>query len=608
MDPRHSQMNRPAYPGAASLKSFLSLIATTKPPLPLLLTALVLSVGSTLVSLLVPLFTRNLVDGFSLASLNYRQLALIGAAFTLQAATSATSLYLLTLVGQRIVAGIRDRLWKKQLALPIQHFDAHDTGDLISRMANDTAVVKALITENLSGFVSGIISLVGAVSLLITLNGKMALVMLVALPICAAAVVPLARTMRKVSMGMMSENARFTTLLAQVLSEIRLVKASNAEEREYRKGRETIERLFQFGLKEGRVQALIGPIMGLVMMGVLVLIIGYGGLLVSSGQLSAGELVAFILYLIQAILPIGQITGFFVQLQKARGATQSIITLLETPEEKLAEGVHLEAARLPIRFDRVSFSYLPGTPVSREMSFCLEPGTVTAIVGPSGAGKTTLFSLLERFYEPDSGTILIGSKPLQEYSLASWRRRIGYVPQDCPLMSGTVRENIAYGLDREPSDKELTEAARLAYADEFIRGLPHGYDTEVGERGIKLSGGQRQRIAIARALLRDPDILMLDEATSSLDSASEHFVKLALENLMRGRTTLVIAHRLSTVMDADLILFIEKGQLTGRGTHSELLRSHELYRSFAEQQLSPREVAPALLMEKAHLQPASSSL
>ena len=542
----------------------------------------------------MPLFTRNLVDGFSLASLNYRQMAMIGLAFTLQALTGATSLYLLTLVGQRTVVGIRDRLWRKQLALPVRYFDAHGSGDLISRMANDTAVVKALITDNLSGFVSGIIALVGAVSLLISLNGRMALIMLVAMPLCLGVVVPLGRTMRKVAIGAMDENAKFTALLAQVLSEIRLVKASNAEEREYRKGLQSVERLFQYGLKEGRVHALLGPMMGLVLMGLMVLVIGYGGLLVSSGQLTAGALVAFILYLVQAIMPVAQITHFFVQLQKARGATQSILTLLETPEEKPEEGARIEAARLPIRFDRVSFSYLPGEPVSKELSFSLEPGTVTAIVGPSGAGKTTLFSLLERFYEPDSGTILIGAKPLQEFSLASWRRRIGYVPQDCPLMAGTIRENIAYGLERTPTDEELAEAARLAYADEFIRGLPNGYDTEVGERGVKLSGGQRQRIAIARALLRDPDILMLDEATSSLDSASEHYVKLALENLMRGRTTLIIAHRLSTVMDADLILFVEKGQLTGRGTHSELLGSHELYRTFAEQQLRPRESVAAL--------------
>ncbi|KFE71929.1 ABC transporter ATP-binding protein [Hyalangium minutum] len=578
----------------ASLKSFLNLVLATRPSLPLLLTALGLSLGSTAVSLVVPLFTKSMVDGFSLSSLNFTQLALIGAAFALQAGAGSLSLYLLTLIGQRIVVGIRDRLWKKQLALPVRYFDSHGSGDLISRMVNDTAAVKALITENLSGFVSGIIAFVGASCLLLFLNWKMTLVMLVALPIGISALVPLGRTMRRVAMGTMNENAKFTAILAQVLSEIRLVKASNAEPREYRKGHATVERLYELGLKDGRIQALVGPLMSLVLMALLVLVVGYGGFLVSSGQLTAGALVAFILYLIQAIIPIAQITGFITQLQKARGATQSIIELLELPEEKPEEGLPLDSARQPIRFEQVSFSYVPGEPVCRDMSFTLEPDTVTAIVGPSGGGKTTLFNLLERFYEPDSGSIRIGSGSLDAFSLASWRSRLGYVPQDCPIMAGTIRENIIYGLDREPSEEEVIEAARMAYADGFIRELPRGYDTEVGERGVKLSGGQRQRIAIARALLRDPDVLMLDEATSSLDSASEHSVRLALQNLMRGRTTLVIAHRLSTVVDADRILFIEKGRLTGSGTHSELLASHELYRTFAERQLSLTDRAEAL--------------
>jgi ATP-binding cassette subfamily B protein AbcA/BmrA len=423
----------------------------------------------------------------------------------------------------------------------------------------------------------------------------MTLVVLVALPIGIAALVPLGRTMRRIARGTMDENAKFTALLAQVLSEIRLVKASNAEPREYIKGQATMRRLFDLGLKDGRIQALVGPLMSLVFMSLLVLVVGYGGLLVSSGQLTAGALVAFILYLIQAVIPIAQIVSFVTQLEKARGATQSILDLLEIPEEKTAEGLSITGARVPIHFDQVSFSYVPGEPVSRDLSFTLEPGTMTAIVGPSGGGKTTLFNLLERFYEPDSGTIRVGTTPLRELSLASWRRRIGYVPQDCPIMSGTIRENIIYGLEREPSEEEVLEAARMAYADTFIRELPRGYDTEVGERGVKLSGGQRQRIAIARALLRNPDVLMLDEATSSLDSASEHFVRLALENLMRGRTTLVIAHRLSTVIDADRILFIEKGQLTGCGTHAELLESHALYRTFAERQLGLSDPTEALV-------------
>ncbi|SCM85443.1 Protein of unknown function [Bacillus mycoides] len=229
--------------------------------------------------------------------------------------------------------------------------------------------------------------------------------------------------------------------------------------------------------------------------------------------------------------------------------------------------------------------------ILKNIDFTIESGKVTAIVGPSGSGKTTLFSLLERFYEPTSGFIKLGKEPITAYSLQSWRRQIGYVSQDSPLIDGTIRDNICYGVEGEVTDEEIEKVAAMAYVDAFIHDLPSGYATEVGERGVKLSGGQRQRIAIARALLRNPQILMLDEATSSLDSKSESVVQKALNNLMKGRTTLVIAHRLSTVVDADKIIFIEKGNLTGSGSHDELLQTHDMYREFAMQQLKIKEGA-----------------
>lgn len=324
-------------------------------------------------------------------------------------------------------------------------------------------------------------------------------------------------------------------------------------------------------------------------MALLVLVIGYGGMRVSSGALTAGELVAFILYLVQIVMPMGQLTQFFTQLQKARGATERIIDTLNYAEEDHASGKPLQNASRPIRVDNVNFSYETGERILNDVSFSIEPGQVTAIVGPSGGGKTTMFSLLERFYIPQSGTIRLGDDPIENFTLHSWRSHIGYVSQESPLIAGTIKDNICYGLDREVSDQELRHAAAMAYADQFIDELPDGYATEVGERGMKLSGGQRQRIGIARALLRDPKLLMLDEATSSLDSKSEIVVQEALDNLMRGRTTLVIAHRLSTVVDADQILFIEKGRITGKGTHDELVQTHSLYREFAAQQLQIKE-------------------
>jgi ATP-binding cassette subfamily B protein AbcA/BmrA len=569
----------------SSLKQFIDLIRHTRPSKLILTIAILMGVANTAVGLVIPLFTKNLVDSFSLTSITPIQIISIAAAFITQAIASGVSVYLLNHAGQKIVAYLRDRLWKKLLVLPIPYYDQHETGETISRMTNDTGVVKSLITDHLTTFFTGIISIVGSVSILIYLDWKMTLIMLTAVPLSMLILVPLGRQMHKISKGMMDETARFTAILTQVLSEVRLVKASNAEPNEYRRGKDGITNLFRFGLKEGRVQAMIGPLMSFVLMMLMVVIIGYGGMRVSSGALTAGELVAFILYLIQIIMPMAQITNFLTQLQKARGATERMIAMLEVEEENPATGKELQHSSQPIIVEGVTFAYQMDEPILKNISFTVQPAKVTAIVGPSGGGKTTLFSLIERFYSPQSGVIRLGDDPIEQFSLASWRRQIGYVSQDSPLMAGTIRENICYGMEKAVSDEALERAAEMAYADEFIKALPNGYDTEVGERGIKLSGGQRQRIAIARALLRNPDILMLDEATSSLDSKSEIAVQNALKNLMHGRTTLVIAHRLSTVADANQILFVEKGTITGSGTHEELLNSHKMYREFATQQL-----------------------
>lgn len=590
---RIDESQGPAGKESASLKQFWSLIKSARPPVSVFAVALFLSLGATLAGLVVPLFMKDIVNGFSHASLDTSRLPLIVCAFVGQALLSGFSMYLLTYVGQKVVAGLRELLWKKQLALTVPFFDATDTGELVSRMNNDTAVVKTLVAENVSGFLTGIVSIIGAVAILLTMDWRMTLVMLGAIPIAAGVMAPMSGVIRRIARGTMDENARFTSVLSRALAEIRLVKASNAETREYERGTGAIRSLFRFGLREGRVMSFLGPLMSLVMMSVLAGIIGYGGARISSGAMSAGQLVAFIMYLIQIMMPITQVTGFVAQLQKARGATLSILRILDQPEERTAAGLALPKEPLPIRVKDLSFAY-KAEPVIRGLSFDLEPGTVTALVGPSGAGKTTLFSLLERFYEPDAGTIELGEMSISELSLRQWRGAIGYVSQDSPLMSGSIRENIAYGMDHEVAETEVQRAAELAYAEDFISQLPRGYDTDVGERGVKLSGGQRQRIAIARALMRDPRLLMLDEATSSLDSASEGAVQMALGNLMHGRTTLVIAHRLSTVVDADQILFLDKGLITGRGTHDELLATHPLYRSFAAQQFRIPELREAI--------------
>ncbi|MBD0382118.1 ABC transporter ATP-binding protein [Paenibacillus sedimenti] len=573
------------HSGKSNWRAFVRLLIQANPPKLVLSIALGLSIISTLVGLVIPLFTKNVVDSFSISSLSWAQISGMAIAFVAQAIASGISVYLLNYAGQRVVAGIRDRLWKKLLVLPVGYYDNNQTGDTISRMTNDTAIIKGLITEHMAGFITGIIAIIGSIGVLLYMDWKMTLIMFSVFPLAFVILFPLGRQMYKVSKGLQAETASFTSVLNRVLSEIRLVKAANAEPVEYNAGSSGIQKLFQFGLKEGRIQAMMAPLISFVMLMLLVVLFGYGGMRVSSGAITAGQLVAFMLYLFQIVLPITQITQFFNQVQKTMGATDTILKVLDYEEENPHAGETLQNASQSLHLEGVTFSYKEGEPVLKNVSFTMEAGKVTAIVGPSGSGKTTMFSLLERFYAPQNGSIKLGQDPIERFSLVSWRSQIGYVSQESPLIAGTIRDNICYGMQREVTQEELQRASQMAYADAFIEELPDKYDTEVGERGIKLSGGQRQRIAIARALLRNPKILMLDEATSSLDSKSEVVVQQALQNLMQGRTTLVIAHRLSTVVDADQIIFLDKGKVTGSGTHQELLETHDMYREFAAQQL-----------------------
>ncbi len=567
-----------------NFKKFIQLVKSTNPPKLLIVIALILTLSTTAVSLMVPLFTKNLVNNFTIDDLNKTTIALLVGAIILQALSGGFSIYILNRIGQSVVAGMRDRLWKKLLVLPVNYFDENPSGETVSRMTNDTTVVKTLISEHLANFLSGIISIIGAMIVLFILDWRMTTAMFIAIPLAAAILIPLGRKMYKISKNTQLETSKFTALLTQVLSEIRLVKSSNSEKIEYNNGATGIRNLFNYGLKEAKVYAFIGPIINLVMMILLVVLLGYGGMRVSSGALSAGALVAFIMYLFQIIMPMAQIAEFFTQFQKASGATERIIEILEVEDEK--DGYEeVQKVDEAIQIECLSYNYPDKEPVLKNLNFTIPPNQVTAIVGPSGSGKTTFFSLIERFYQPQEGAILLGNQNIQNFSLLSWRKQIGYVSQESPIIAGTIRDNITYGLEREVSDEEINRVIKMAYADQFIENLEDGILTEVGERGMKLSGGQRQRIAIARAFLRNPQILMLDEATSSLDSKSEQVVQRALEELMKGRTTIVIAHRLSTVIHSDQIVFLEQGEITGIGTHQELYATHALYKEFSDQQL-----------------------
>lgn len=315
--------------------------------------------------------------------------------------------------------------------------------------------------------------------------------------------------------------------------------------------------------------------MTLIMMVVLILIFGYGGAQIAAGHISAGELVAIMIYLVQIIIPFTQMATFFTSLQKALGATERIQLIMKEPLEQF-EGANLPESLQPLLFQDVSFQY-SDQQVLNNMSFTIPAGKTTAFVSQSGGGKTTMFALIERFYDVTKGQIIYGDQNIEHFDLSKWRQLIGYVSQDAPLLNGTVKENLLYG-NPNATEEQLEQALRAANAFEFVRNLEDGLNTSVGENGVKLSGGQKQRLAIARAILRDPQILLLDEATSNLDNESEREVQEALTNLMKGRTTIIIAHRLSTITNADQILVFEKGSLSGKGSHEELIQTHRYYK------------------------------
>lgn len=571
-----------------NLSSFIQLLRSTNLPVWMLVVGVAGSLLTTATNLVIPLLAGQFIDGAAFEFLNTGIVTAILIVFVLRILFDAVSSYLLSKAGQHVVARLREQMWFKMIRMPIPYFDQHASGELVSRIISDTSVVQQVITSYFPQFVSGLLTIIGVVSLLLAMDWRMTLLMVLAVPLMFVVLFPLGRRMGRIARKTQDETAAFNGDIQQTLSEVRLMKASTAEETEADSGKEGINRLYQLGLKEAKVVAVIGPLMYVIVMVVMLSVIGYGALRVASGTMSIGSLVTFLMFLFQMMGPIITFTSFFTQLQRAAGATNRITGILELEEETSQTGVVLDIGGLPLRFENVSFSYETDEPILKNISFTAESGHKIAFAGPSGGGKTTLFSLIERFYEPDSGIIFIGDTPIHTIHMKAWRDQIGYVSQDNAMMAGTIRENLSYGLEDagQIPDEQLWKVAEMAYADQFIKDFPDGLETVVGERGVKLSGGQRQRINIARAFLRDPKILMLDEATASLDSQSERVVQEALDRLMEGRTTLVIAHRLSTIVDADKILFVEKGQITGEGTHSELIESHGLYRLFAEQQLT----------------------
>ncbi len=485
---------------------------------------------------------------------------------------------LMTRVGQRVIADVQIALFARLMRADLAYFHAHPTGTLISRFTGDAVLLRNAAANVLGGIGKDAVTVVFLVGVMFYQDWLLALISFFAFPLAIRPIVGIGRRIRRVAANTQSEIGQFTTLLSQTFQGARHVKAYGMEQYEEHRAARLIERLFALINRATRTRSRASPMMETLGGVAIAIVILYGGHQVIDGARTPGALFSFITALLLAYQPMKSLANLNASLQEGLAAAQRVFEVLDVePAIRDLPGARpLHVAHGEIRFVEVRFGYVPGTAVIDGVSLTIPAGRTVALVGPSGAGKSTIINLIPRFFDVDQGAIAIDGQDIRSVTLASLRGAIALVAQEVGLFDDTVRANIAYGRFGA-SLVEIEIAAQAAAADTFIRQLPNGYDTMVGEHGVRLSGGQRQRIAIARAMLKNAPILLLDEATSALDSESERQVQVALNTLIRGRTTLVVAHRLSTIQNADLICVIERGQIVESGRHAELMTKDGLY-------------------------------
>ena len=496
----------------------------------------------------------------------------------LQGLCSMGHSYLTAWISQRIIADFRRHLFGHLHTLSVSFFARRRTGELLSRLMNDVTVIQSVVTETPIDGAKQLVTFVGGITFLLIMNWQLCLLILVLLPLLVLAAKFFGRKLKSLSTSIQDHTAAMSTLIEEVISGIRVVKSFVQTQREETRFALQVEQTLALTMRKAGVMAVFIPVISLLTFSAAAAVLWYGGQQVIDGSVSPGDLFAFVLFAGILIGPFSSAARVFAQVREAQGATQRVFEILDTRAEvsDSPTATTLSSISGHIRADHIGFAYDPRRPVLTDVSFEAKPGELIAIVGPTGAGKTTVMNLLHRFYDPTEGSITIDGQDLRHVTMDSWYRQISLVPQETILFGGTILDNIRYG-NEKATQEEVVAASRAAHAHDFIMSFPDQYQTIVGEKGINVSGGQRQRIAIARAIVKNPRILLLDEATSALDGESERLVQEALEQLMKGRTTFVIAHRLTTIQRADRILVFNKGRLVETGTHAELMDQKGLY-------------------------------